>query len=252
MPDTFAITILFIAVSTVLAAFLRGRSRDKCLMDFSGNRVNIVAGDGKSISGILSVESTGIELKYLRPDEKDGGFNETSCLIYKNEYGGIQTIIRYHDELMEKNRKKRDRELRKTYHPNLFRRMTRKTHNFFSTVKDSITEVLTMFLGQAGKMSRFGSVLSSQDKYVSQMKQGVIGTIAHSFEPLLEKHIGRKVVAELSLNSAIIKYTGILKDYTSAFVEIMDVISKKTDGGNARTADLLLPRSISTVRHLGE
>jgi len=35
MPDTFAITIIFIVLSAGIAAFFRGRSRDKCLKDFS-------------------------------------------------------------------------------------------------------------------------------------------------------------------------------------------------------------------------
>ena len=35
MPDTFAITIIFIIIVTVIAAFVRGRSRDKCMKDFS-------------------------------------------------------------------------------------------------------------------------------------------------------------------------------------------------------------------------
>ena len=41
MPDTFAITIIFIVLSTVVAAFFRGRSRDKCLKDFSNNVVTV-------------------------------------------------------------------------------------------------------------------------------------------------------------------------------------------------------------------
>ncbi len=39
MPDTFAITILFLIVSTAVAAFIKGRSRDKCLKGFMGNFV---------------------------------------------------------------------------------------------------------------------------------------------------------------------------------------------------------------------
>jgi len=91
MPDTFAITVLFIVLSTVVAAFIRGRHKDKCLLDFSGNRVSVVSKDGKSLSGILTVESTGSELKYDSPVDLGEGYIESSHILYKNEYSNIQT-----------------------------------------------------------------------------------------------------------------------------------------------------------------
>ena len=252
MPDTFAITVLFIAFSTVVAAFVRGRHKDKCLLDFSGDRVSVIDKDGKSLSGILSVESTGSELKYNSPVDLGEGYIESSHILYKNEYANIQTIIRYQDELDEKSKTKRIRELKKTYHPNFFRRSGRKIHNFFSTVKDSVMEIVNLLLGKAGKLNKFGSVVSSQGKYINQMKQGVAGSVSTSFEPLFEKHIGTKVIIDLYSGEKLIKYTGILKDYTQTFIEIMDVSSRKDNEDNQRVADLLIPRSNGTVRHLGE
>jgi len=252
MPDTFAITVLFIILSAVIGAFIRGRSKDKCLKNFDGNVITVVGNDGETSAGTLSVESTGFELEYRKPEEKRGVYVETSRIIYKNEYGLIQTIIRFHDELSEKEKIRRNKNLKKTYHPNIFRRTGRKIRNFFSTVKDSLMEVINMVIGSAEKMNKFGGVISSQNKYISQMKQGVVETVSTSFEPLLEKHIGKKVVVELRKGENVIKYTGILKDYTSLFIEIMDVASKKTKEGPPKTADLLIPRALGRVRHLGE
>ena len=37
MPDTFAITIVAIIIFTVFTAFIKGRSKDKCLREFAQN-----------------------------------------------------------------------------------------------------------------------------------------------------------------------------------------------------------------------
>ena len=78
---------------------------------------------------------------------------------------------------------------------------------------------------------------------------GVVGT---SFEPLLEKYIGCRVVLELVKGDKIVKCFGVLKDYTSEFIEIMDVNYNIKEDQLARKADLVALRSYGVVRHLGE
>ena len=71
MPDTFAITIIFIVLSAGIAAFFRGRSRDKCLKDFSSCVVTGEKTSAKTISGRLKVENTGLRkvCQYAEPVE---------------------------------------------------------------------------------------------------------------------------------------------------------------------------------------
>jgi len=107
-------------------------------------------------------------------------------------------------------------------------------------------------MAHAKKAAPAGGILSSQDKYVSQMKQDLASSVATSFEPLLEKYIGRMVVLELLKGDKIIEYHGVLKDYTAQFIEIMDVDYKLKDDEPARKADLVVPRQYGIVRHLGE
>lgn len=94
MPDTFAITIAFIVLSTVVAAFVRRRSRDKCLKDFVNDLVALEETTGKIIRGKLSVESTGLELFYPASHIDDNEHNETSYILYKFEYSNIMALIR--------------------------------------------------------------------------------------------------------------------------------------------------------------
>ncbi len=47
--DSLTITIIFIILSTVIGAFIKGRMRDKCLLDFAKDLVNIELTGGKVI-----------------------------------------------------------------------------------------------------------------------------------------------------------------------------------------------------------
>ena len=79
-----------------------------------------------------------------------------------------------------------------------------------------------------------------------------MGSVGASFEPLLEKYIGHKVVLELIKGDKMLEYGGVLKEYTAEFVEIMDVDYKEKEEQPAKKADLVVPRKYGIVRHLGE
>jgi len=113
-------------------------------------------------------------------------------------------------------------------------------------------EIVNLLISQAKKATPAGKVLTSQDKYVSQMKQELMGSVGASFEPLLERYIGHKVVLEMIKGDKIFEYCGVLKEYTAEFIEIMDVNYKIKEDQPARTADLVVPRKRGIVRHLGE
>jgi len=249
---TFTITIIFIVLATVVAAFIRKRSRDKCLKDFWRNMVTLEETTGKLIFGTLRVENTGLEFVYPAAHKDEDGHDETSFILYKHEYPNITALIRFHDELSEANRKEREEELKRTYHPKMLRRLKRKTQNVFKTIRDSVMEVVNLLISQAKKTTPAGAVLTSQDKYVTQMKQELVSSVGTAFEPLLERYIGHKVVLELLKGDKIFEYCGVLKEYTADFLEIMDVDYKAQEDKPARKSDLVVPRKYGVIRHLGE
>ena len=247
----FTITVIFIAVSALIGLVFKRVHRDKCLKDFAGDMVTLEEMTGKTIWGELRVENTGLELVYRdKYDDKDGHC-EASYILYKYEYPNIQAMIRFHDDLSESGRKERDRELERTYHPKTAARWKRKTQNGFRVVKDAMVEVIDLLLSRAKKSSMVGSTLTTQDKYVSQIKEGLIGSIGTSYEPLLERYIGNKVVLELMKADETIEYSGVLKDYTAEFIEVMDVDYKLKEQVS-RKADLIVLRKYGIIRHLGE
>jgi hypothetical protein len=250
--NLLAITIIFIILSTVIAAFIRGRKKDKCLKDFAGDIVTLEDKTAKTVWGKLRVENTGLELQYTAKHKDADQHTESSFILYKFEYGNIQTFIRFHDDLTEQSRKKRNALLKRTYHPNLFRRLKRKTANIFKTIRDSIMEVSNVLLSQAKKATPAAKVLTTQDKYVSQMKNELIGSVETSYEPLLERYIGHLVVLEMVRDEKVIELPGVLKDYTADFIELMDVDYSAGPEKAKQKADLVVPRKLALVRHLGE
>ena len=113
-------------------------------------------------------------------------------------------------------------------------------------------EVVNLLISQAKKATPAGAVLSSQDKYVTQMKKELMGSIGTSYEPLLERYIGHRVVLELIKGDKIIEYCGVLKEYTADFIEVMDVDYETKEDEPAKKADLVVPRKYGVIRHLGE
>jgi len=247
-----ALTILFIILAAGIGAFVRKRSRDKCLRDFERNMVTLEQTSGKTIWGKLRVENTGLEFVYPEKHKDEEGHDETSYILYKYEYPDIAAVIRFHDELSEQNKRAREKELKRTYHPGTWCRLKRRILNVFRTVRDSVVEIINLLISQAKKATPAGKVLTSQDKYVSQMKQELMASSGASFEPLLERYIGHKVVLEMIKGDKIFEYCGVLKEYTAEFIEIMDVNYAPKPGQPARTADLVVPRKYGLIRHLAE
>jgi hypothetical protein len=247
-----AITILFIVFAAGVGAFVRKRSRDKCLRDFEKNMVTLEEKSGKTIWGKLRVENTGLEFVYPDKHKDQQGHEEASYILYKFEYPNIEAVIRFLDDLSEQNKTSREKELKRTYHPGPGRRLKRRILNVFRTVRDSIVEIVNLLISQAKKATPAGKVLSSQDKYVSQMKQELVGATGTSFEPLLERYIGNKVVLEMIKGDKILEYCGVLKEYTADFIEIMDVDYTVKEDQQTRKADLVVPRKHGLIRHLAE
>jgi hypothetical protein len=252
MLEPVTMTVLFIVMSTFIAALVKGRKKDKCLKDFRGYVINLEQKNNKVIWGRLSVENTGLELVYKEKRQDTGGHWESSFILYKDEYSSIEALVRFHDDLSDTEKLERKKELKQTYHPGLIQRLGRKIANLFKTVRDSIMEVVNLLLSQAKTKGPARGMLSSQDKYVSRMKSELMESVGTSYEPLLEKYIGHTVIFELFKGDKILEYSCILKDYTSQFVELMDVDYKFNTDDAYRKADMVVPRELGRVRHFAE
>jgi small nuclear ribonucleoprotein (snRNP)-like protein len=237
----------------MVGAFIKGRMRDKCLLDFVGDFVNLELKDGKVIWGVLRLEATGLELKYKQPYlDKNDNHIETSFIFYKEEYPNIQCLVRFFDDLDDEKKKERTRFLNSAYYQKLFRKTRRKIRNLFATVRDTVIEIVNVFIGKAKQVTPMGKVLTTQDKYVSQMQTGVLSTLNTSFEPLLENYLGKKVILQLPREGKTIEYLGILKNYTAEFLELMDLQYCRSEQEKGQKADIVVPRAVGLIRHFSE
>lgn len=254
MLDPLTITILVIILVALIAAYVRRWQIDKCLKHFDSDPITLEKVSGKTpATGLLNVKHTGMEFRYIDKIVDEKGLLHASYIIYKSEYHKIRALIRFHDQLNDEERKKRAKELRRTYHPNLWRRMKRRLINLMKTLRDAISEIIGVLISQFQKVGQAGKVLSSQSKYITQLRDDVIESVGIAYEPLLEAYIGHRVIFEMAKNDELVKYNGILKDYTADFIEIIDVNYRVNEEENEyRKADLIISQSHGIVRHLGE
>ncbi|MBN2662963.1 MAG: hypothetical protein JXR68_04880 [Bacteroidales bacterium] len=248
--NSLTITVILIIFAFIVGVITRRRSKDRCLNNFDKSPVTIEKVNGEIITkGILNVKTTGLEVNFPEIIKTLKGFNVSSYLIYKYEFPQIQAIIRPQDELSSKGQQKRNRKLRLTNRPSLFRKIIRKIRNIFNSLKDSFVEVMNISISYL--TARKASPLLPHDKYVRSINSELLESVGLSHEPLLEPYIGHIVVFELIKNNEKIKLSGVLSDYTKDFIEFMDVMYQIAGEEAPQKVDLIVPQKIAIIRHLG-
>ena len=224
MSNTFLFTVVGIAVVTLVGTFVSGRMRDRCLKGFNKFLTTLEMTDGRIVWGTLQVMTTGIELTYPS-DYFDRDHVETSFLLYKDEFDSRMFLLaRYHTDLDDRARRRRERILRRSYQPNFFRRMLRSTRNAANTVKDSLNKLLSLVIGQAARTTRpSAAFVATQQADLARAGQDILGFVGTSYEPMLEKRVGTKIVLELNRQGNVTELVGILKEYSGSFIEVLDV-----------------------------
>ncbi len=235
--NALSITLLFVFISALIGTILKNMSIDKCLRHFDDFHVTLELASGDLIWGTLQMYNTGLELLYREPRLDSGGHVETSFILYSSEYDHIQSICRYHGDLTPKRRRIRGNDIRKTYQPTIFSRAVRWLRNLVNTFADAFSKALNLIIGQMKKVSP-GSVILKQDAHLTKIGTDIIGYAGNAYDSILERYIGKKVVVEVTYAGRKEEYLGILKEYTSAFMELLNVnyvyhvkIPLKGDGG---------------------
>ncbi len=215
------VTLILIFTVTLVGSYLRARRRDPCLASFEGYHVTLQLADGKLVWGELKVEPTGLELFY-RQAVRDDHHLESSYLLYADEFSQIQAIFRFADELSPENRERRAQDLRRSFRPNLWERTKREIRKFLNTARDSMSEVIGLVVGRVRKPAgRY--ITDTGENYLKKLGTTVIGYAGNNYDPLLERLIGCKVVVEVLEGSELHEHVGIFKNYSSDFLEILDV-----------------------------
>lgn len=224
LDNVFLLTILFIFLSGVVTAILGARARDRCLKDFHQHPVLLeLEKDYKLVWGKLHLFSNALELRYKEPFRDADGHVETSFLLYKDEWPGIVAIYRWADEQDEASLKARKKAIRRTCKPPIFRRTGRFLKNLINTLRDAVSKSLGILVGHARKAMPSSTILSTQQTAITQIGETFVSFTTSAYDAALEHLIGKRVVVEIPRDVTLEEYTGILKEYSANFLEILGV-----------------------------
>jgi hypothetical protein len=226
----FYLTILFIFLTAIITAVATKWTRDKCLKIFDGFHVTLERARGQTIWGQLKVFSSGVEIVYDHAFADARGRKKTSYLVYGQELDQqMLSILRYHNELSDAQKKAREAQIRSSFNPGPTRRFWRTIRNIANTLRDAFNAAIGAVVAQYQRANP-ASAVSSQSGSVTQIGQTLLGSFANAYEPLLEQYIGQPVILDvadpINPNNSTVEYTGYLADYTQQFIAVFNVEHK--------------------------
>ena len=256
--SSFAAGIIFLFLAAIVTAYIAKIIRDRCLRAFRGFPATVELKDDTRRFGRLDVERTGLEFVYM-PDirqEIPPGVNEASYLLFSSEYQRIYLLLRFLDQLSPKEQTARTSYRLRIFNRKLFWRARRKIRNVFAALKDAFLEAMNMVIGRMKGGAGAGSqVLGAQQRYVSQIGGTAIGYLGeNSFDPLLEKQIGRRMIVEVFKTPVDLRrFEGTFTEYSGEFLLFTESsyatswsVECPADGAELRSRGIVIGRAGST------
>jgi hypothetical protein len=160
---------------------------------------------------------------------------KSSALIYEDEFNPMIAFTRSVHGLTGQERKDRERQIKVTFKPGLWRRLNRWFRNLLNVLRDAISKTFSMVIGRMAAGRAAGVAISTQAGDINTLTGTVIGLAANAYEPLLERYIGRPVVVEINLPPPpgpppppnwipdTCEFPGYLVDYTQRFLAVFNV-----------------------------
>jgi hypothetical protein len=227
LNNSFSLALLFIFLVAIISAVVNMRRRDKCLKLLRGHHVTYLTTPGRIIWGDLRVYNQGVELCFDAPHQTREGVIKTSELVYEPKLTECLAICRTSIALTERERRARQRQVRRSFNPGLLRRLRRVFVNFMNTIRDAFSKAISTVIGHFAAVRPGSAVLTQQRAGVDQIGQTLLGTVARAYEPLLERHIGRPVVLTMTNpgdeQKRRIELPGFLVDYSDKYVAVFNV-----------------------------
>ncbi len=221
MDSLFLLTIGFIFLGALLSNVMKWSNKDRVLKDLHNFHSTIEMQDGKEVWGKTHVYANGMELHFSRSATNSMGDPITSFIFYGADIDKIRTIFRNHSELSKEKQLIRKKEVARVTNPDLYHKTKRKIRIFFNVFNDAIGEALNVFLSRM-KGSKAGGVLSSQGDYIKKMGTTALSSSGNEYDPILESYINRRVGVKLEDEHGQNEYCGFLKEYSSAWLSVLD------------------------------
>ena len=223
MDKVLFFSILLVFVGAFIGSVMQHRRLDRVLKDLRGFHVTAKLDSGKRVWGRVHLFANAIEFIFSRPYTNRRGNLLTSFIIFSEQMNDIEVIYRFHDELTPKNQKRRLKEIERTKHPGIFRRMNRSLRNFMVSFREAIDESIGLLLSRVQKKAST-SLLKGQEDYLKKIRHGAIGIVSTAaYDPVMEHYINHRVVVEAGkVDGQRIEYAGVLKEYSTGWISILD------------------------------
>ena len=222
MDSIFLLTVGFIFLGALFSNVMKWRNKDRVLKDLQGFHSTIEMQGGKKIWGKTHIYTNGLELFFTRGATNSMGDPINSYILYRDDIDKIRAIYRNHGELSKENQKIRQAEVEVVSSPDFIHVLRRKTRIFFNMFNDAIGEALSVFLSRMKGGTGSGAVLNTQGDYLKKMGTTALSAAGNSYDPILERYINNRVVVSLQDGDTHDEFCGFLKEYTSAWLSILD------------------------------
>lgn len=223
MDSIFLLTVGFIFLGALFSNVMKWRNKDRVLKDLQGFHSTIEMQGGKKIWGMTQIYTNGMELYFSRSAKTCRGDPIDSYIFYRDDIDGIRAIYRNHSELTKENQEVRKKEVEAVSHPGFIHVTKRKLRIFFNMFNDAIGEALSVFLSRMkGAGAGGNAVFTTQSSYLKKMGTTALSAAGNSFDPILERYINHRVVVSLKDDHGSDEFCGFLKEYSSAWMSILD------------------------------
>jgi len=219
MDSIFLLTVGFIFLGALLSNVMKWSNKDRVLKDIHNFHSTIEMQNGKEVWGKTHVFANGMELHFSRSAKNSMGDPINSFIFYRDDIDKIRAIYRNHGELSEHNQALRTHEVRRVSNPDFFSRTARKIRIFFNIFNDAIGEALNVFLS---RMKGSSNVISTQSDYIKKMGTTALASSGNEYDPILESYINKRISVVLKDADVEYEYCGFLKEYSSAWLSVLD------------------------------
>ncbi len=234
VTDYFWLGLGVIFLSGLVSAVVRQRRRDRVLRLFDGFRVTVVMTDGRTIWGRLRVSGQGVEVVYDAPWVGPGGKVKRSYLLYPPDLDQVLCLCRHASHLSADERERRNRQVEVTFRPGLARTALRHFQNAVNTIHDAFQQALGFAVGQFAKAG-VSPVLAKQRGEVEKVGKTLLGVAARAYEPLLERHLGEPIVAEMvspaDPDKERVELVGYLAEYSQNWLGVFHPTDERGEAG---------------------
>lgn len=247
----FWLPMVLLFFGATIAAIAARRKRDRCLKYFNREAVIILMQSGKWIWGRFIAYPKAMELVFDKPEKDESGHIKASYVLYSPEVDGIKKIIQPPPKPGTKEHDRWQKEIKRIANPSVFRRLRRWFWNVFNTLRDAISQSLSMVIGSMKKATPMGKV-SGADKRAGEIGNTLLGTVPNSYEPVLEKYLSKQVIVEMLEDGEVVEFAGLLQEYSGKYLLLRNVaFQPDVDIGTPLPDrfDIIFPRSKALVRH---